>query len=95
MSRFLYNIFLYLSSIFAIFFLIILYINDWKISFNKFNDSGFNKKVKVFNESIKHNKDINLILGSSLVNSFLLEGISSFPFRHIAQILNSCLDYFT
>jgi len=73
MSRFLYNIFLFLFSIFAIFFLNILYINDWKISFNKFNDSGLNKNVKVFNESIKHNNDINLILGSSLVNSFLLE----------------------
>ena len=73
MSRFLYNIFLFLFSILTIFFLNVLYINDWKISFNKFNDSYFNKNVKNFNQSIKKNNDINLILGSSLAGAFVLK----------------------
>ena len=75
MSRFLYNIFLFLFSIFTIFFLNVLYINDWKISFNKFNDSYFNKNVKNFNQSIKYNNDINLILGSSLAGAFVMEDL--------------------
>ena len=75
MSKFLYNIFLFLFSIFTIFFLNVLYINDWKISFNKFNDSNFNKNVKNFNQSIKNNNDINLILGSSLAGAFVLKDL--------------------
>ena len=75
MSRFLYKIFLFLFSIFTIFFLNVLYINDWKISFNKFNDSYFNKNLKNFNQSIKYNNDINLILGSSLAGAFVLEDL--------------------
>ena len=66
MKKFLIKISILVFSIFLIFFLKILYINDWQIIFKRFENTQFNNNLKSFNQLIVNKKKINLILGSSL-----------------------------
>ena len=68
MKKFLLKISIFIFSILVIFFLKILYMNDWHLIFNKINNTQFKNKLKTFNQSIINKKRINLILGSSLAN---------------------------